>query len=254
MGTQSNIRASLFITCLVDQLTPQVGESMVKVLRRLGVEVDFPRDQTCCGQPAFNSGFRREASTLAKRFISIFQNSDYIVAPSGSCTSMVKVFYPELFKKDPRLREEAEALSSRVYEFSEFLVKVLGVEDVGAEYRGRVTYHDSCHLLRELGVESEPRRLIKAVKGVEFVELERSDQCCGFGGAFSVKYSDISGAILQDKIDNIRSSSAEVMIANDTGCLMHIAGGLSRQGIPMKTMHLAELLAQSRSTGSQLSS
>ncbi|MEE9325467.1 MAG: (Fe-S)-binding protein [Dehalococcoidia bacterium] len=254
MGTQSNLRASLFITCLVDQLTPQVGESMVKVLRRLGVEVDFPRDQTCCGQPAFNSGFRREASTLAKRFISIFQNSDYIVAPSGSCTSMVKVFYPELFKKEPRLREEAEALSSRVYEFSEFLVKVLGVEDVGAEYRGRVTYHDSCHLLRELGVESEPRRLIKAVKGVEFVELERSDQCCGFGGTFSVKYSDISGAILQDKIDNIRSSSAEVMIANDTGCLMHIAGGLSRQGIPMKTMHLAELLAQSRSTGSQLSS
>lgn len=254
MGTQSNIRASLFITCLVDQLTPQVGESMVKVLRRLGVEVDFPRDQTCCGQPAFNSGFRREASTLAKRFISIFQNSDYIVAPSGSCTSMVKVFYPELFKKEPRLREEAEALSSRVYEFSEFLVKVLGVEDVGAEYRGRVTYHDSCHLLRELGVESEPRRLIKAVKGVEFVELERSDQCCGFGGAFSVKYSDISGAILQDKLDNIRSSTAEVMIANDTGCLMQIAGGLSRQGIPMKTMHLAELLAQSRSTGSQLSS
>lgn len=244
------MRATLFITCLVDQFFPEVGEAMVGVLRRLGVDLEFPEDQTCCGQAAFNGGFRREAERVARHYISVFEGSEYIVAPSGSCTSMVKRFYPELFWEKPRWRERAEALSSKIYELSEFLVRVLGVEDVGARYAlpggagksTRVAYHDSCHLLRELGVSEEPRRLIRAVRGVELVELSRSPACCGFGGIFSVKYPHISGAILQEKIETIRESGAEVVVANDIGCLMHIAGGLSRQRILVKAMHLAELL------------
>ncbi|MBI1987597.1 MAG: (Fe-S)-binding protein [Nitrospinae bacterium] len=244
------MRATLFITCLVDQFFPEVGEAMVGVLSRLGVELEFPEEQTCCGQPAFNGGFRREAARVARHFISVFEGKECIVAPSGSCTSMVKHFYPELFRDQPRWRERAEALSSRIHEFSEFLVRVLGVEDVGARYAlpggaagsTRVAYHDSCHLLRELGISEEPRRLIRSVQGVELVDLSRSPACCGFGGIFSVKYPHISGAILQEKIEAIRESGAEVVVANDMGCLMHIAGGLSRQGIPLKAMHLAELL------------
>ena len=238
------IKASLFITCLVDQFHPQVGEAMVSALRRAGVILDFPEAQTCCGQPAFNSGFRRQARSLAARFISIFEGDGYVVAPSGSCTAMVKVFYPELFKNDPKALEKARALSSRVYEFSEFLTRVVGVEDVGASYHGTVTYHPSCHLLRELGVRSGPKKLIKKVKGIELRELKDQEQCCGFGGTFSVKYPDISGAILQSKIDNVRDSGADVLIANDSGCLMHMEGGLARQGVPVRTMHLAELLAK----------
>jgi len=226
----------------VDQLFPQVGESTVRVLRRLGVEVDFPRDQTCCGQPAFNTGFHREARSLAKRFLKIFRRSEYIVVPSGSCGAMVRVFYPELFHGDPELRSEFEDLASRVYEFSEFLVKVLGVTDVGASYPCRVTYHDSCHLRRELGIISEPRRLIEGVRGAELVEMEQAEVCCGFGGSFSVKYPDISGAMLQDKLRNIEKSKAEVLVASDAGCLMHMAGGLERQGVRVKAMHLAQLL------------
>jgi len=216
---------------------------MVRVLRRLGVQLDFPFDQTCCGQPAFNSGFHSEARTLAERFINIFQASEYIVAPSGSCTSMVRVFYPELFKDDHDRRKRAESLASRTYEFSEFLVNVLGVEDVGAVYRGRVALHQSCHLLRELNVRSEPQRLLKAVKGIQLVEMERADMCCGFGGLFAIKYPHISGGILQEKIDCIKKCGADIVVASDVGCLMHIAGGLSRQGIPVRTMHIAEILA-----------
>ncbi|MEE9199138.1 MAG: (Fe-S)-binding protein [Dehalococcoidia bacterium] len=243
-GILREIRASIFITCLVDQIYPQVGEAMVTVLRQAGVALDFPAAQTCCGQPAFNSGFRRQARELAERFISIFDGDGYVVAPSGSCTSMVRVFYPELFKDDPQTLDKARALSSRLYEFSEFLVKVVGVEDVGASYHGAVTYHPSCHLLRELGVRSEPVELLKKVRGIELRELKDQEQCCGFGGTFSVKYPEISGAILQDKLDNIRESGALVLVSNDSGCLMHIAGGLTRQGLPVRAMHLAELLAQ----------
>ena len=244
MVAEGRIKASLFISCLVDQFYPQVGEAMVKVLRRLGVEVDFPQDQTCCGQPAFNSGYRREAQQLAHRFLDIFQDSSYIVVPSGSCGSMVKVYYPELFRHDPALEEWAHALSGRVYEFSQFLVHVLGVTDVGASFSGKVTYHDSCHLLRELGVSQEPRQLIQAVRGVELVALPDSDVCCGFGGTFSVKYANISEAILADKLRHIQETGASVLVANDSGCLIHMAGAMSRQGIKVRTMHLAELLAQ----------
>src|SRR5438876_3804010 len=200
------MKVSLFITCLVDQIFPEVGMSMVTVLRRLGVEVDFPTAQTCCGQPAFNSGFSGEAHGLARRFIEIFENSEYIVAPSGSCTSMVRVFYKELFNDDPDWQKRAESLASRTYEFTEFVVNVLGVEDVGAAYYGKVALHQSCHLLRELNVRTEPQRLLRSVKGLELVELERAEACCGFGGLFSIKYPHISGGILQDKIDSVEKS------------------------------------------------
>ena len=237
------MKVSLFITCLVDQLFPQVGVSMVDVLRRLGVELDFPEAQTCCGQPAFNSGYRAEARQLAERFIDVFDESQYIVTPSGSCASMVKVFYADLFEDDAAQRERARRLAARTYEFSEFIVNVLKVEDVGAQFRGRVALHQSCHLLRELNVRSEPRKLVSAVRGIELVELERADACCGFGGLFAIKYAQISGGILQEKIDCIERSGAEVIVASDMGCLMHINGGLSRQRIPVRTLHLAELLA-----------
>lgn len=240
------MKVSLFITCLVDQFFPEVGMSVVSVLRKLGVEVDFPGEQTCCGQPAFNSGFSSEARDLAKRFIAIFENSEYVVAPSGSCTSMVRVFYPELFRDDPDWHKRAESLASRTYEFTEFVVNVLGVEDVGAAYHGKVALHQSCHLLRELKVRTEPQRLLRSVKGIEVVELERSEACCGFGGLFSIKYPHISGGILQDKIDSVAKSGAAVVVASDVGCLMHIAGGLSRQAAPATTMHIAELLAKGK--------
>jgi L-lactate dehydrogenase complex protein LldE len=240
------MKVSLFVTCLVDQFFPEVGMSAVSVLRRLGVEVDFPPAQTCCGQPAFNSGFSSEARELAKRFIGIFENSEYVVAPSGSCTGMVRVFYPELFKDDSEWRKRAELLASRTYEFTEFLVNVLGVEDVGAAYQGKVALHQSCHLLRELNVRTEPQRLLRAVKGIELVELERAEACCGFGGLFSIKYPHISGGILQDKIDSVEKSGADIVVASDVGCLMHIAGGLSRQSAAARTMHIAELLAKGK--------
>jgi len=238
------MKVSLFITCLVDQFFPEVGMSVVSVLRKLGVEVDFPAEQTCCGQPAFNSGFSSEARELAKRFIGIFEKSEYVVAPSGSCSSMVRVFYPELFRDDPEWHKRAESLASRTYEFTEFLVNVLKVEDVGAAYHGKVALHQSCHLLRELNVRTEPQCLLRGVKGIELVELDRAEACCGFGGMFSIKYPHISGSILQDKIDSVKKSGAEVVVASDVGCLMHIAGGLCRQTATARTMHIAELLAK----------
>jgi L-lactate dehydrogenase complex protein LldE len=242
------MRVSLFITCLNDQVFPQVGTAMVSTLRRLGVEVVFNEAQTCCGQPAFNSGYRREARALAEHFIEVFEGerADFIVAPSGSCTAMVRNFYGELFhgKGDEARRRGLERVQLRLREFSEFLVNELKVEDVGAQFNGRVTYHDACHLLRELNIADEPRRLIRAVRGIDFVEMEAPDTCCGFGGTFSVKYGEISSAILDEKLARITKSGADYVIANDSSCLMQIAGGLSRAGSGVKTMHLAELLAQ----------
>ncbi|HEV2495258.1 MAG TPA: (Fe-S)-binding protein [Terriglobia bacterium] len=237
-------RVALFITCLADQFFPQVGECAADVLRRLGVEVIFNPAQTCCGQPAFNTGYRDEARAVAARMLDLFDGADYVVAPSGSCTTMVRVFYPELFAEDAGRLEKVERLRSRLFEFSEFLVKVLKVEDVGASFHGRVTYHDSCHLLRELGIESEPRRLIRAVRGIEFVEMQDYRLCCGFGGTFSVKFPEVSVAMGEDKIRAATEAGAEYLVANDSGCLMHLAGVIHRQGLPVRTMHLAELLAK----------
>ncbi len=238
------LRVALFVTCLGDQFFPLVGECAVQVLRQLGVEVSFNPAQTCCGQPAFNSGYRQEAREVAARMLDLFKDADYVVAPSGSCTSMVRVYYPELFSGDPARLREFESLRTRFFEFSEFLVRVLKVEDVGASFRGRVTYHDSCHLLRELGVSEEPRKLIRAVRGIELVEMRDDRLCCGFGGTFSVKFPEVSVAMGEDKVRAAAEVGAEYLVANDSGCLMHLAGLVHRRGLPLKTMHLAELLAQ----------
>ncbi len=238
------MRVSLFITCLVDQLWPAVGMSAVEVLRRAGCEVVFDERQTCCGQPAFNTGYRSEARRLAQRFIEIFEGtgSDAIVSPSGSCTAMVHHFH-ELFPDNERWRRRAEAVADRTHEFSSFLVDTLGVEDVGAGFRGRVTWHDACHGLRDLNLHSEPRRLIRNVRGAEFVELPNADSCCGFGGTFSVKYPEISVAILDNKIEAIEKAGVRAVISGDASCLMQIGGRLTRKKSAVRAMHLAELLA-----------
>jgi L-lactate dehydrogenase complex protein LldE len=242
------MKVTLFITCLVDQMFPHVGEAMVGTLRRLGVEVSFNEAQTCCGQPAFNTGYRAEARAMAEHFINVFERerADFIVAPSGSCTAMVRNFYGEIFHKpeDKDWRERLDRVRSRLFEFSEFIVKQIGAEDVGARFAHRVTYHDGCHLLRELNIAQEPRRLIRAVRDIEFIEMEAPDTCCGFGGTFSVKFAEISSAILEEKLARIAQSGAKYVIANDSSCLMQIAGGLSRARLPVKTMHLAELLVK----------
>ena len=242
------MKVSIFITCLVDQMFPQVGVSMVDLLTRLGVEVSFNQEQTCCGQPAFNAGFRQQAREVATHMLDVFErdleSADYIVAPSGSCVTMVRKFYPELFAGTEH-NARAERISGRIFELSQFLVNVLGVEDVGASFRGRVTYHDSCHLLRELGVSSEPRGLINSVRGVEFVEMERADTCCGFGGTFSVKYPEISSAIAEEKVASIENCEAATVVSCDSSCLMQIDGLLKRRGSGVRCIHLAELLASS---------
>jgi L-lactate dehydrogenase complex protein LldE len=236
-------RVSLFVTCLVDQLWPSVGTSTVRVLRRLGCDVQFDERQSCCGQPAFNTGYRDEARQLAQRFIEGFEASgvDAIVSPSGSCTAMIH-HYPDLFEDDA-WRARAHAIAARTHELSSYLVHQLGVDDVGATFAGRVTWHDACHGLRDLGIKSEPRRLLANVRGASFVELPECETCCGFGGTFSVKFPEISTAILDRKIDAIEKSGADVVAASDASCLMQIAGRLSRRGSSVRAMHLAELLA-----------
>lgn len=236
-------RVSLFATCIVDQFYPEVAEATVQVLERLGLVVDFPRAQTCCGQPAFNTGFHRDARAVARRFLDAFQDSECIMAPSGSCVAMVRVFYPELFRDDPLEQQRVREIGTRVYELSEFLTGVLGVTDVGASYSGRVAYHAPCHLLRELKVAEAPRQLIRAVRGVEYVAMDREEDCCGFGGMFSVKYPRVSQAILEDKLQSLQASGAGTLVSCDASCLMHIGGAMSRRGIPVRPLHLAQLLA-----------
>jgi L-lactate dehydrogenase complex protein LldE len=235
---------SLFVTCLVDQLWSSVGVSTVEVLRRAGCEVQFDERQTCCSQPAFNTGYRDEARQVARRFIEVFDSSaaQAIVTPSGSCAAMVH-HLPELFDGDERWEKRARSIADRTYELSSFLVRVLKCEDLGASWSGRVTWHDACHGLRDLNIKSEPRRLISKVKGAEFVEMDNADSCCGFGGTFSVKYPEISLAILDQKIEAIERAKVDAVISGDASCLMQIGGRLSRKGSPVKVMHIAELLA-----------
>ncbi len=238
------VRASLLATCLVDLFYPEVGVAIVRLLERLGVTVDFPRDQTCCGLPLFNSGYHREAARVARRTVPLFANSDYVVVPSGSCAWMVKKEYPGLLKEDPVVGPGAEALARKTYEFSQFLVKVLGAPEIKTDFRGRATYHDSCHLLRGLGESQSPRRLLKGLPGVELVELPGADQCCGFGGSFAVRLPEVSAAILAQKLRNVEATGVDCVVACDSGCLMQIGGGLSRSGSRVKALHLAELLAR----------
>jgi L-lactate dehydrogenase complex protein LldE len=223
---------------------PSIGASTVQVLRRAGCTVEFDERQTCCGQPAFNTGYTGEARKLAQRFIRICEGSEAeaMVSPSGSCTAMVH-HYPALFPDDEEWRRRARNLAARTFELSSFLVRVLRIEDVGARWPGRVTWHDACHALRDLKVHSEPRRLIGHVREAELVELENADSCCGFGGTFSVKYPEISVAILDQKIEAFERAGVQAVVSCDASCLMQIGGRLSRQGSSVRVMHLAELLA-----------
>ena len=245
-------KVSLFVPCFVDQLQPQVAVDTVKVLRRLGCEVEFPEDQTCCGQPAFNSGFWDEARPCAERFLRVFRDAETIVCPSGSCTTMVRVFYPELLSQLGRsgsgsnpgaLHDEAVALGRRTYELSEFVVKVLGVTDVGAIFPHTVTYHASCHGLRELKLSDEPLRLLRAVKGLKLVDMLRFDECCGFGGTFATKFEAISAAMGEQKADSVAVTGAEYVTAIDPSCLMHVQGIMGKKNATAKTIHLAGILA-----------
>jgi L-lactate dehydrogenase complex protein LldE len=237
------MHVTLFVQCLVDSLYPEVGEAMVALFNRLGISVRCPANQTCCGQPAFNAGHRKAAGAAARRFIQIFEDADVIVCPSGSCVAMVRHHYPELFKDDQKWLDRAAGVGRKTFELSQYLVDVLGIDDVGASYPGKVTYHDSCHLLRGLGVADQPRRLIRNIRHAELVEMKAADRCCGFGGTFAVKYPDISVAMVDEKISNIIASGADTVTGCDISCLMNIQGRLSRIGSPVKTMHLAQLLA-----------
>ena len=241
MSSQKTV--TLFIQCLVDTIYPEVAEAMVNVFYKLGIPLTCPTDQTCCGQPAFNSGYRRQARVAAKHFIEVFEDSEIIVCPSGSCVNMVRHHYAELFQDDSQWLRRAQRLANRIYEFSEYLVDVVEVEDLGARFDGKLTYHDSCHLLRGIGVEQQPRKLLRRIAGADFIEMRNSDYCCGFGGAFSIKYPDISNAMVTDKVQNIIDTGADAVVGCDMGCLMNIQGKLSRLGSPIKVMHLAQILA-----------
>ena len=245
-------KASFFVTCLVDQFRPQVGDAVVEVLGKLGVELNVPADQTCCGQPAFNSGYRAEAGEVASRFLDIFDDSSDnptpIVAPSGSCAAMVRNYYPILFRDDPAQLERVKRVADRLWEFSEFIVDGLGETSIAGDTQDAnttATYHRCCHALRELGVDRQPTTLLNSVDGLEVRPMERSEVCCGFGGAFSVKMPDISTAMLNEKLDNVQKTGASRLIAGDTGCIMHMEGGLRRRGSSVQVLHIAELLADS---------
>jgi L-lactate dehydrogenase complex protein LldE len=229
---------------------PEVGVTIVRLLRRLGVRVDFPEGQTCCGLPLLNSGYRRAAAAVAARTLPLFREAEHVIVPSGSCAWMVKHEYPALVES-AGLRAEAEALARKTFELSQFLVGVLGVTTLETAAPGRVTYHDSCHLLRGLGEATSPRTLLQNLRGVEFVELPRNDECCGFGGSFSVRLPDVSSAILDRKLAAIESTGADCVVACDAGCLMQIGGGLSRRGSRVRALHLAELLSPPAAEGTR---
>ena len=236
------MRITLFVPCFIDSLYPNVAMSMVRIFEQLGHTVDFPENQTCCGQPPFNSGYWEEARSVASKQLEAFKNADCIVSGSGSCGAMFKVFYPELFHGHS-LEAEAKTLSAKTWEFSEFLVSKLKVTDVGARFEGRATFHDGCHGLRELGTKAAPRTLLHAVKGLELVEMGEAESCCGFGGTFAVKYPQISTAMAEVKCASICETKADYVISNDSSCLMQISGWLNRNVGSVKCLHLAEVLA-----------
>jgi len=234
----------LMITCIMDTLYPQTGEAVVRVLERAGVEVQLPRGQTCCGQPAFNAGLRSDARRMAIHTIQVFENTPGdVVVPSGSCAGMIRYQYPELFAGDSAWLPRAQALAERTFELTEYLVDELGVTDLGASYQGRLTYHASCHLLREMGVSRQPQVLLSAVRGAEVVALPGEQECCGFGGVFSVEHPGISTAMVERKIANLESTGAERMVICDAGCITNINGALHRQGKPPRAVYIADILA-----------
>jgi len=249
------VKVQLLVTCLVDSLFPDVGFSVVNVLERLGVEVEVPAGQTCCGQPAFNAGSPDDARAMARHLIDVFGESDLpVVVPSGSCGDMVIHHAPALLADDPAYAERARKLAGRTHEFTAFLVDVLGVKDVGAAARDRVTYHAACHGLRGLGLDRQPGLLLDSIDGIQRCPLDEETTCCGFGGLFSVKMPEISGSLLSRKIASIERTGADTVVATDVSCLMHIAGGLKRRGSTVQVKHLAEMLdqpAQQRATSDE---
>lgn len=236
------MRVSLFVPCFVDQMAPQVGLAAAKVLKRLGHDVEFRAEQTCCGQPSFNSGQWDVAREGAVRTIEVFRGAGTVVGPSGSCVAMIKRFYPELLQGTPH-QAAAEELAARTFEFADFLVNRLGVTDVGARFAKKVTYHDGCHALRELRLKEEPRKLLRAVRGLELIETEEAESCCGFGGLFSAKFPMISTAMVQVKGGALARTGADYVVSSDPSCLLQIGGWLSREGKPILPLHLAEVLA-----------
>ena len=242
LTSPASVKADLFVTCIIDQLFPDVGVSVVRVLRRLGVKVGFPEGQTCCGQAVYNSGYTRAAREMAVRTLDEFQNSDYVVVPSGSCSAMMRVFYLDLFEDEPTLLAQAESLSRRVYEFSEFLVDVLGVKEPGVEASGSAVFHPGCHLLREMEVRDAPQSLLRAIPGLDLKEMPNAETCCGFGGSFSVKMPHISEGMLKDKVSAVRDSGADTLVSCDMSCLMHIGGALRREAPDIEIRHLSQIL------------
>jgi L-lactate dehydrogenase complex protein LldE len=238
------VRVQLFIPCFVDQLYPQTAFNMVKVLERAGVEVEYNTDQTCCGQPAFNAGFRGDARDVCTKFLKDFSGHDYVVAPSASCVGFVRNYYATLFDNSS-LHNDVRDLQKRIFEFSSFLVNVLGVEDVGASLYGKATYHDSCAGLRECRIKEEPRKLLAHVKGLELLEMNDVETCCGFGGSFAVKFESISVAMADQKVNHALQTGADYIISTDLSCLMHLDGYIRHKEYPIRTMHIADVLANS---------
>lgn len=238
------MRVGLFVTCLVDVVRPEIGFAALKLLERAGCTVEVPATQTCCGQPGYNSGDAAAGRALAKKVIDEFSGFDYVVVPSGSCGGQIKVHFAELFRDDPDLKARAEDLAARTYELTDFLATVLKVERLESDFGGRITYHDSCCGLRELGVQAQPRRLLSLLPGVQLTEMNDCTQCCGFGGTFSVKYGDISAAIVDEKCRNIQASGADAVVLGDLGCILNIEGRLRRTGDEKtRVLHIAQVLA-----------
>ncbi|WP_173918228.1 (Fe-S)-binding protein [Halobacillus sp. Marseille-Q1614] len=235
------MKVSLFITCLCDTITPDVGKDTVQLLERFGCEVDFPANQTCCGQPAYNSGYVKEAKQGMKQMIKAFEKSEYVVGPSGSCVHMLKE-YPKVLKDEPEWRDRAETLKGKTYELTQFLVEVLGVEDVGSTFKGTATYHPSCHMTRLLGVTDAPRILLENVKGLNIIDLPLKEDCCGFGGTFAVKNAAVSEQMVHEKAEHIDETKAEYLIGGDMGCLMNMGGRLRRNDKDVKVLHIAQVL------------
>lgn len=236
------MNVQLFIPCFVDQLYPDTAFNMVRILEKVGCTVNYPESQTCCGQPAFNAGFWNESKAVCTKFLNDFKGSDFIVAPSASCVGFVRNYYGKLFENSS-LHHEVTDMGKRIFEFSEFLVKVLGVENLGASLEGKATYHDSCAGLRECKIKTEPRLLLSYVKGLELIELHDVETCCGFGGTFAVKFEAISIAMGEQKVENALATGAKYLISTDHSCLMHLNGYIKHKGYDLKTMHVADVLA-----------